>query len=45
MSRFTNLSNNKIGNSTGKMECFPNFPCFLALISWILFFESLEDPS
>jgi hypothetical protein len=44
MSAFTDLSNNKIGDSTGERIVF--LVClFLALIAWFLFSESLGDPS
>jgi hypothetical protein len=45
MSAFTDLSYNKIGDSYWGTDCFPSFPCFLALISWVLFSESLGDPA
>jgi hypothetical protein len=45
MSAFTDLSNNKIGDSTGEHIVFLVCPCFLALIAWFLFSESLGDPA
>jgi hypothetical protein len=33
MFAFTDLPDNKIDDSTGEHECFPSFPCFLALIA------------
>jgi hypothetical protein len=45
MSTFTDLSNNKIGDSYWGTNCFPSLSCFLALIAWFLFSESLGDPA
>jgi hypothetical protein len=45
MSAFTDLSNNKIGDSIGDSYFFHSLYFFLALIAWFLFFESLRDPS
>jgi hypothetical protein len=45
MSAFTDLSNNKIDDSTGDSYCFPSLSFFLSLIAWFLFSESLGDPS
>jgi hypothetical protein len=45
MSAFTDLPDNKIDNSTGETDCFPSLSCFLSLISWVLFSESLGDPT
>jgi hypothetical protein len=42
----TDLSDNKIGDHTGEQIVFlvVFFSCFLSLISWVLFSESLGDP-